>query len=162
RRIAVVVEIQERRDEEAGDRALHVDRAASEQLEARALGRERRMRPGGFLACRYDIGVPGEGGMLLSLADARAEIGDVRSAQCPVPRTWAARPRSRRSAAAGPTPRARRRPPASRSGSGSDLGRLRPDRKRAMEDGRPTTDEGVEIQSCAIRSLSSDLSPAAA
>ena len=71
----------DRSSEEAGDGALHVDRAASEQLAVGDLARERRMRPGGFLARRHHVGVTGEGEMFFPFADARVEIGDIRGSR---------------------------------------------------------------------------------
>src|SRR5262249_55585250 len=57
---AVVLEIFEHCGDAAGDTALHVDGAATVEEAVFHLAGERAMRPGGFIARRYHVGMAGK------------------------------------------------------------------------------------------------------
>ena len=63
--------------EEAGDAALHVDRAASVHLAVGDLGGEGRMRPGRFVTHRHHIGVAGKHQMRAVARQPRVKVFDV-------------------------------------------------------------------------------------
>ena len=77
---AVRGEMIERRRDLAGDRALHVHRAAAVQHAAGDVARERRMRPRLGIAGRHHVGVAGEHQMRRARADAGVEVLDVGGA----------------------------------------------------------------------------------
>ena len=77
---AVGAEIIESGRDEAGDAALHVDRAAAVNLVVRDLAAKGRMLPGRLVARRHDVGMTGEHQIGLFAADARIEVFDRRRA----------------------------------------------------------------------------------
>ena len=66
--------------DEAGDAALHVDRAAAVHLALVDVGREGRMRPGRLVADRNDVGMAGEHQMRPVAGSAGIEVFDIRRA----------------------------------------------------------------------------------
>ena len=117
----------ERRGDEAGDAALHVDGAAAVKPVAGDLAGKRRMlhaasSPGGTTSvwpANIEIG--------LCRADAGVKVFDRRGAGLGEGHAVHGKSRLRQHAPA--NMRARRLPPASPSGSGSDRGRWRRDRR---------------------------------
>ena len=67
--------------DEAGDRALHVDRAAAVDVAIDDLGGERLGTPGRNVARRHDVGVAGERDVGAGAAEAGVEVGDRRGAR---------------------------------------------------------------------------------
>ncbi len=74
-------EMIERGGHRAGDAALHVHGAASEQETVLGLAGERRLRPRRLVARRHHIGVAGEDDMRRAGSDARIEVVDVGGAR---------------------------------------------------------------------------------
>ncbi len=77
---AIGAEIVERRRDETGDAALHVDGAAAVKLVACDLASKRRVPPGRLIARRHHIGMAGEHQIGFFRADAREQILDRRGA----------------------------------------------------------------------------------
>ena len=70
----------ERRRDEAGDAAFHVDGAAAVDLLARHLAGKRRMAPGCFIARRHHVGVAGKHEIGPFAADPGVKVLDRRGA----------------------------------------------------------------------------------
>ena len=134
-------EIVERRRDGAGDRALHVDRAAAVERVADDLAGERRLRPGGVVAGRHHVGVAGEHEMRRAGADAGVEVLDRRGAGL---REGDAVDREARGLAARFRAAPARRPrPVSPRGSAAGRARAGTDRCPAIGQGRTPVNGGV-------------------
>ena len=74
---AVVLQPAERRGNEAGDGALHIDRATPPDLAVGQDPRERWMAPGRFVARGHYVRVSGEADVRAASTDAREQIVDI-------------------------------------------------------------------------------------
>ena len=77
---AMVSEIFQHRRDAAGDAALHVDGAAAIQKAVLDVAGERAVAPGGLVAGRHHVGMPGKADVRRLLADAGIEIVDIGGA----------------------------------------------------------------------------------
>ena len=85
----------ERGGDEAGDAALHVDRAAPIEFFASNLAGERQMAPRRLIARRHDVGMAGEHEIGFFGADPREQIFDRRGAGLGEGRAMNGKPRFR-------------------------------------------------------------------